>query len=152
MISAQIEDLVDHLPEIQPLLPIHWKELALNQERVPLDPEYETYIRAAQKGEIVYVTLRDNGILVGYVIYFVRPGLHYRTCLTAIMDILYVHPDHRGNGGGLKLLDCSERELRRRGVKNWIMGNKKKNPKLSELLRQLGFEPIEDIHAKWIGD
>ncbi len=33
------------------ILPEHWSELALNQDKVPLEPDYEHYIEREQRGE-----------------------------------------------------------------------------------------------------
>lgn len=152
MITAQVESLTQGLEEIKPLLPIHYKELACNQDKVPLDPQYDEYLRKDARGEVTYVTLREDGKLVGYFVFFVTPGLHYRTCLTAVMDIFYVHPDHRGNGGGVTLLECAEQELKRRGVQRWFVGLKVHIPHAAALFKLKKFTLIEETYSKWIGE
>lgn len=151
MITAQLETLADTLPEIKPVLPMHYEELALNQDKVPLDPQYGVYLERERRGELILVTLREAGTLIGYFIGFIAPGLHYQTCLTCTMDIFYVHPEHRGNGGGVTLFRYVECELKRRGVDRWFVGSKCRKD-ASFLFEQLGFEKVEVYYSKWLGD
>ena len=108
MRTVQEESFEEGLEELQVLLPIHWEDLALNKDKVPLDPIYDIYIDRERKGELIYVTVREDGDLIGYFIGFIAPGLHYRTCLTCTMDIFYIHPDHRKNGAGSMLFEFVE--------------------------------------------
>ena len=136
--------------EIAPLLPMHWEELALNKDKVPLSPQWHVYDQRDAKGELQLVVLREDGRLIGYYIGFIAPGLHYSTCLTATMDIFYVHPDHRGKRGGIVLFQAVEKDLRHRGVDRWFVGAKLHND-ASPLFKRLGFEPVETYHTKWLG-
>lgn len=151
MITAQVESLTQGLEEIKPLLPIHHAELALFKDKMPLDPNYPIYLARDSLGEVCYATLRDNGVLIGYWISFVAPGLHYKATLTCTMDILYVHPDHRGKEGGFLLADCVKGELKRRGVKLWWAGSKN-HKAIAWFLERLGFIKAEEYFCMWIGD
>ena len=149
MITAQVENLTETLPELKPLLPLHWEELALNKDSVPLDPIYEIYEQRDAAGQVCFVTLRDQGELIGYFVGFVNPGLHYKTCLTCIMDIFYVVQDSRGQRGGVKLFKEVEKELQRRGVGRWFVGEKLHKP-CGKLFEFLGFEPVERTYSKML--
>jgi GNAT superfamily N-acetyltransferase len=151
MLTAQVESLTERLEEMKPLFPLHWEELALNKDKVPLDPQYAEYLRRDAAGQVVFLTLRDRGELVGYFVGFVAPGLHYQTCLTCHMDILYLRPDKRGALGGLKLMDALEAELKRRGVKRWFMGTKA-HKDISRLFEAKGFEHVETTYSKMLGE
>jgi len=151
MLSAQIESFTERLGEFRPLFPLHWEELALNKDKVPLDPQYDIYIQREARGELLFVTLRELGTPVGYFIGFIAPGLHYRTCLTCTMDIFYVHPAKRGGRGGIKLFKFVEKELRRRGVDRWFVGSKC-HADASWLFEILGFDRVEVYYSKWLGD
>lgn len=150
MITVMVESLAEHLPEMMPLLPLHYRELALNQDQVPLDPQYEVYLQREREGGLLFVTLREAGELVGYYIGFIAPGLHYKTCLTCTTDIFYLHPDKRGGGAGLKMFKFVEQELRRRGVQRWFMGSKV-HLDASYLFRMIDAEPVETYFSKWLG-
>ena len=151
MIAAQIENLTEVLEELKPLFPKHWEELALNKDSIPLDPQYDIYIERDSRGEVIFSTVRDSGELIGYFVGFINPGLHYRTCLTCIMDIFYVVQDKRGRRAGVKLFKSVEKELTRRGVNRWYVGEKLHKP-CGALFKYLGFEPVEKTYSKMIGE
>jgi GNAT superfamily N-acetyltransferase len=151
MITAQIEELADCLEEMKEIFPLHWQEIAIFKDKMPLDPQYPLYWLREQHGELVMPVLRCDGKIIGYWPTFVAPGMHYKSTLTATTDILYVHPDHRGNGAGKLLFDCLKAELKRRGAKIWYAGSKN-HKQIEWFLKMLGFEEIETYFALWIGD
>lgn len=153
MITAYVERLSDVLEDLKPLFPIHWEELGLNRDKVPLDPQYAIYERRDEAGEVLFVALRKHGALIGYFVGFVAPGLHYKTCLTLTMDIFYVLPEHRGSRAGLILFEEVKREAKRRGVQRWFVGNKEHSKVHAEaLFLLLGFEKVETYYSMWLGD
>jgi len=149
MITAQLESFERLIPEIEDLTPLHWEELALNKDVVPLSPQYDVYIARERAGELVTMTLREAGKLIGYFIGFVAPGLHYSTCLTCHMDILFVHPEHRNGRAGTVLFKELEKELRRRGVQRWFVGTKCHHD-ISKFFERLGFERVEYVYSKML--
>lgn len=151
MITCHVESFEDRLDELQALLPLHYKELALNQDQVPLSPQYHVYIERERNGGLLFVTLRDAGELVGYFIGFIAPGLHYSTCLTCTMDIFYVRADKRAGSAGVRMFRFVEAELRRRGVQRWFMGSKI-HADASALFKRIGAAPVETYYSKWLGD
>lgn len=151
MITIMAESFEERLPELLPLLPLHYLELALNQDKVPLDPQYEIYIERERRGELMFMVARDGGELIGYFIGFVAPGLHYRTCLTLTMDIFYVHPEHRGGNAGYKLLKAVEANAKMRGVQRLFVGSKV-HLDASWLFQRLGYVEVERYYTHWLGD
>ncbi len=147
MVTAQIESFSERLQELKPILPVHYEELALDKDSVPLDPQFDLYLAREARGEVLFVTLRENGTLIGYFIGFIAPGLHYRTCLTLTMDIFYVHPSHRGKSGGMHLFKCVKREALRRGVNRWFVGHKTHMPDASRLFLAMGFREVETYYS-----
>ena len=150
MITAHVESFEQSLPYLKPLLPVHYQELALNQDKVPLSPQFDKYIAAEQRGELLFVVLRDSGQMVGYFIGFISPALHYSTCLTCQMDIFYVHPDHRGNGAGFQLFKFVEDQLKKRKVQRMFVGSKM-HKDASWLFEKLGYKPVETYYSTWLG-
>jgi GNAT superfamily N-acetyltransferase len=151
MITAQVEPYMDCLPELMACYDQHWEELALNKDKVPLAPQYDVYEARDDAGQLLLVTLRDTGRLVGYFIGFIAPGLHYKTCLTLTMDIFWTHPDVRGGFAGVKLFRAVEKDARRRGVHRMFYGSKM-HKDASRLFEFLKMEPVEMYYTKWIGD
>lgn len=151
MITFHVESFTASLPEFRPLLPVHWKELALNQEHVPLEPQWEVYFERERRGELLFVAAREEGKIVGYYIAFIAPGLHYANCLTCTTDIFFIHPEKRVAMTSLKLFKFVEEELRRRGVKRWFIGSKV-HADASAIFERLKFERVEVYYSKWMGD
>ena len=151
MITAQVESWSSFVQEVQPLFRAHWEELALDKDRVPLSPQYNVYAAREAAGELLVVTLREKGRLVGYFNGIVAPGLHYSTCLTLTMDIFWTHPDIRGGFAGVKLFRAVEKEARRRRVQRILYGSKL-HKDASRLFKFLDMTPIEVYYSKWIGD
>ena len=151
MITAQVEPYSKCLPELMECYDLHWEELALNKDKVPLDPQYDLYEARDDAGPLLLVTLRETGRLVGYFIGFIAPGFHYKTCLTLTMDIFWTHPDVRGGFSGVKLFRLVEKEAKRRGVHRMFYGSKM-HKDASRLFEFLKMEPVEIYYSKWIGD
>jgi GNAT superfamily N-acetyltransferase len=149
LLTTAIESL--NLDELKPILPIHYKELSEHLKHdIPLDPDYQKYLAAQQRGELLYVTLRQSGLLVGYFIGLFGPALHYRTCNSLILDIFYVTPEARGNKGGQTLLSAVKKEWIRRHGKVWTMGMKEEHRLFMEpLLKSFGFKPFETHVVLW---
>lgn len=151
MIVFCVESLTQWLEELKSLFPAHWKELALDQDKVPLDPQYDIYLQRDARGEVLFVAGRSGGRIVAYFVGFVAPGLHYRTCSTLTMDIFWVHPEFRGQGAGLELFKCVEREAKRRGVQRMFVGSKLHRD-ASWLFQKLGYIEVERYYSVWLGD
>jgi GNAT superfamily N-acetyltransferase len=159
MITAHVERLHDTLEELKPLFEPHWQELALNQDKVPLDPQYGIYLAREQIGEVLLVVLREAGKVVGYFVGFTCPGLHYRTCLTLTMDIFWLHPDYRAHDSlsaleqhmlATQLFEAVLAESDRRGVQRVFFGSKV-HADASRVFEELGLVEVERYYSAWRG-
>jgi GNAT superfamily N-acetyltransferase len=144
-----VERFQDELENLKPLLPEHYRELALDQDKVPLDPQFDIYIERENRGELLFIVARQAGQMVGYFIGFIAPGMHYKTCLTLTMDIFYIHPSVRGGGAGYQLFKTVETEARHRGVNRMFVGSKL-HKDASWLFDKLGYIEIERYYSFWI--
>jgi GNAT superfamily N-acetyltransferase len=151
VITFAVESLTERLAEMKQLFPVHWAELALNQDKVALDPQYEVYLERDSRGEVLFVAARQEGEIVGYFVGFIAPGLHYRTCLTLTMDIFWIAPKCRGRHAGIALFKAVEAEARRRGVKRTFMGVKA-HKDAGWLFERMGYEMVERYYSKWLGE
>jgi GNAT superfamily N-acetyltransferase len=148
-LSVQVEAYGDMLEEAKPLYQRHWEELALDQDAVPLAPDWERYAALEASGALSIVTVRARGRLVGYSFMVVQRGLHYATTLEARMDMFWIAPEHRGRMGGVRLFREVERELVRRGVRRVYAGSKLHRD-ASRLFLALGYKPIETWFSKML--
>lgn len=152
MITCHVESFTDRIEELKQIIPMHYEELALNKDKVPLSPQWDVYKQRDAAGQCLFMVMREAGEMIGYFIGFISPGLHYSTCLTCTMDIFYIRPDKRGSGlPGIKLFKAVEAELKRRGVDRWFVGSKTKAD-ASALFERLKFDRVEVYYSKWIGD
>lgn len=151
MITFQTEAFADVYEPLQKMFPLHWEELALNKDKVPLDPDYDVYKQAEQLGQLLVLTCRKDGDIIGYFVGFVRTDLHYKTCLTCRMDIFFIHPDHRGGSLGIKLFTELKKVCKSRGVKRIVVGSKV-HKDASKLFEFLGYSEIERFYSLFIGD
>jgi GNAT superfamily N-acetyltransferase len=151
VLTAAPEAFPAFLEEVKPLLPAHYAELALDQDDVALNPQYDEYLRRDALGSVLCIAMRDAGELVGYFVGFVTPGLHYATCLTLQLDIFWLRPDHRGKGGGTILFKAVEAEAKRRGVQRMFVGSKC-HLDASWLFERLGYTKVETHYSFMLKD
>jgi GNAT superfamily N-acetyltransferase len=143
MITYSVERPSEVLDEIKPLLEMHWREIAHYQD-IPLDPDYEFYLTSP----IVRVfTARDDGLLVGYGVFFVHMNRHYRKSKQAVQDILFVHPDFRGTTAGYRLIRYCDAQLKAEGCQV-VYQHMKTAHQFGPLLERLGYGLVDLIHAK----
>lgn len=159
MITAHVERLVDCLDELKPLFGPHYEELALNQDKVPLDPQYEIYLAREAAGEVLCVTMREAGKVVAYFVGFIAPALHYRTCLTLTMDIFWLHTDRRAEDSlssleeellWVQLFELVLTEAKRRGVQRYYFGSKAHRD-VSKIFEAMGMARCDVYYSGWLG-
>lgn len=150
MITFAIERFRDVYAEMYPLLEKHYDEISTHKAHgVPLAPQAEEYARREDCGQLVMIIGRENGELVAYLVAFIGPGLHYRTCLTCVVDIFYVESSKRGLMKGKLMFEFAKQECKRRGVRRLAAGSKLAHD-CGPLLRYIGLEPVETIHEMWL--
>lgn len=152
MITFQEEKIVDCLDEIKPLLEMHWEEVAINKDKIKLNPDYDKYISMEAAGCVYMVTVRDDNLLVGYFISFVVPHMHYKDHLFALNDILFLAPGYRGDYvTATGMFNAAEAQLKRVGVSVINLHMKTAVP-FEALASYCGYDKIEYIYSKYIKD
>lgn len=134
--------------EIKPLLRAHFEEIAYYRD-IPLNPDYGRYFEAEHHGWLRIYTARTAGCLIGYAIYFVRPSLHYRDSLQAHQDILYLAPEHRKGGSGMRLIRFADRALADESVQVVIQHVKARaDLNFGPLLERMGYELMDQLYTR----
>lgn len=149
MISFKLAPYSVLKTEIKPLIKLHWQEIALDKESIPLDPDWDEYDRLASKDQLHLLTARNGSELIGYYVGIVRPHLHYKSTLMAFNDVMYIKPEHRQGMVGIRLLKEIEKTLKDRGVKKMFM-NTKEHHNFGVILERLGYKKSESIFIKSI--
>lgn len=150
MIQFQEEHWADFCVDAQHLFPLHWKELALNQEVIQLDPDHDLYNAIDKSGQLMILTAREDGKLLGYNVYFIRNHMHYKLTKVAMTDMYFVLPEAR-RGVGLKLFIEAEQRLKARGVKLAITSCKVHEDH-ERLFTRLGWTFSDKTFVKFIGN
>jgi hypothetical protein len=137
----------DVFKEIEALFKPHWDEVALYKNVRPLDVDHAFYEQMSNSRRCHGYLARLDGKIIGYSGYFLSYHPHYKTWLMAKCDVIFIHPAHRNVFVALGLLQHSERELKKLGVKSIVSGTKK-HKDLERLFKYLGYEAIETLHEK----
>lgn len=151
MITFSVEDWNDCKDDLYSLSPMHYNEIALDKDKVPLDPDFSTYQFYSDNGMLHIVVVRKDGAIIGYNIFIVRHHLHYKSTLCGFGDIFFIKPEERKGSIGIKLIKETERTLKQRGVKKLFTGVKK-HYDISKVFEHLGWKASEVQFIKWIGE
>lgn len=151
MIEYNVEFLSMCLEELKPLLTEHWEEIALNKDKIKLNPNYKQYLDLEKAGMCHTVIARKDSKVIGYYISFIVDHMHYQDHKFAMNDIMFLHPDHRGGRTAMKLIKFAEERLRKLGVSVMTMHMKTDFP-FEPLAQACGFNKVEYNYSKYIGD
>ena len=135
--------------ELPPLFLEHWKELALNKDVVPLDPDFDKFYALDVQNILRVLTVRDGERLAGYAFLLLGPHLHYKSTIWGHVDMYWLDPALRCGWTGVKLMQTLIRDAKTMGAVNLTLATKTHfmDNRVTKLLQRLGFKPIETIHA-----
>ena len=151
MVKYQQEFLPTVKSDIQYLLKEHWEEIALNKIKIRLNPDWDAYESLEQQGKLKIFTARDGETLVGYFVVLMGVNLHYKDHLFAANDVIYLSAKHRKGLTGVKLIKFAETCLKQDGVSVLSINTKVHRP-FDKIMDYLGFNLIERVYSKYIGD
>jgi hypothetical protein len=149
MIEYKDDDWLENLDGLKEIIGAHYDELSVNKQ-FPLDPAWEHYEAHLNAGSLKFITCKEDGVLIGYIIYFVQPHLHYKTMLTAFEDIYFLKKEHRKGRTGIRMFQFAEKVLKEMGVHRVIYSTKVHSDNTS-LLEYLGFKMTDKIFGKMLG-
>jgi hypothetical protein len=144
------EELLDGcFDELQPLISRHWLEVDPDQEEVPLAVDWNRLREMLGSKLAFLLTVRDDNVLVGYLLGMVGPHLHYRLTLCGMTDAYWIAPDYRRGTTGLRLFIEAERSMKARGAVKLIGQSKTAvENDVSALFEYLGWSKAELIFTK----
>ena len=150
-VAYAVETLDECLTEMKPLLEKHWEEIALHKDKIELSPDYDKYYQIEDNGCLHIVTARKGGLLIGYFISFVNHHPHYQEHSFAVNDILFVDPAYRKSSVGGLMFKYAEDRLQEMGVSVVMIAMKTHSP-FDELCLALGYNSVERVYSKYIGE
>jgi len=145
VITYQQESLVTTKADIIPLLEKHWEEVALNKEKIKLNPDWDAYANLEDAGILKIFTARDDRKLVGYFVVFVKSHIHYKDHLFCYNDVIFVDEEYRKGFTSPRLIKFAEKCLKADGVEVMIVNTKRHKP-FDSLLVWLGYKHIENLY------
>lgn len=141
------EFLATCFEEAGELFELHYREIALNQDAIKLNPDIEQYEEAEKIGALKIFTARDEGKIVGYFAVLVTRSLHYADHIYANNDVIFLHPEYRKGFTASKLIKFALDCLAQDGISMVFINTKLHRP-FDILLRRLGFDHVENVYAK----
>ena len=129
------------------LFKLHYEEIALNQDVIRLNPDFNQYEEAEKIGALKIFTARDDGKIVGYFAVLVTRSLHYADHIYANNDVIFLHPEYRKGFTASKLIKFALDCLAQDGISMLFINTKLHRP-FDILLQRLGFNHIENVYAK----
>lgn len=133
--------------ELPPLFLRHWRELALNQDFIPLAPDWDKYYTLDVTGVLKVLTVRDKGMLVGYGFLLIGPHLHYTTTRWVHGDMFWLDPLYRQGWTGVRLFKELIRGAREMegAILQLVAKHHFEDGRVEKLLKRLGFTPVETV-------
>jgi len=149
--KIQKEDFFKVKKEVDELFYKHWEEIAVNKDKIKLNPDWSFYEALYEQGSLGVYTIRYSEKLVGYFVVIARNHPHYQDHVFVSNDILFIDPDYRKGLAGYFLIKYVEKDLKKRGVSVLLINTKVHKP-FDPVLKRLGFEKIERIYSKYLGE
>lgn len=126
----------------------HWREVGLDQGRVPLKPDWPRYQKLEEAGILRCWAARDGHALAGYIFWFVQPHIHYSATQHAFCDIYYLDPAWRRGWTAYCMFKSSLDRLKADfGVEKAYLFEKLHLPTRAGMFKRLGFQPIETTYS-----
>jgi len=132
--------------ELLPLFKKHWKEIALDQDAVALDPDWDYYFAVDERQLLHILTARaSNGKLAGYIFNIVGSHNHYKSTRFANTEMFYLHPHFRKGWQPVRMFLENFAGLKVLGVEVAMISFKLhfQQGRVGKLLARLGYEVTE---------
>lgn len=145
MIEYRREFLCEVVSDVDGLLQEHYLELAKNQDKVKLNPDWQRYAFLEQAGSFLIFTAREDCVLIGYAAFFSSPHPHYADLRLVSNDVLFVEQKHRTGRTGIRLIQFAETQIAHLYGSNYcITWHAKENTPLAGMLGRMGYG-LQDI-------
>ena len=114
----------------------------------PVRPNVETYNAISEQGALRIVSARAEGVLVGYLVFFLSPMLHRTNELAAHQDAFFLLPEYRRGFNASKLIGYAEAVAIGNGASVFRKSSKVQKRDISKILARSGYEHIESVFEK----
>jgi GNAT superfamily N-acetyltransferase len=146
-IHFAVEQFKAVIDEARPLLRRHWEEIAKNKELLKLNPDMEMYDRIGEN--LLLITARNDGALVGYFVWFLIKHPHYRHVSVAEEDLHFLLPEYRRGLTGYKLMKAACTAAFDCGA-NLLVSREKIGHEHPAIMKRLGFVPTDIVYTRGV--
>lgn len=150
-IKFTLERYIDIKEEIKPIIQSHWEEIALNKDKIALNPDEAMYELLDNNGTLRCYIARDSGKMIGYFVVILSNHMHYSEHIFATNDVIFLSEEYRKTGLGFKMVSFVEDDLKKNNVSVLVINTKVKKP-FDSLLEGAGYTCVERLYSKYIGD
>ncbi len=144
------ERLSDILPEVAPLLRLHWREVQW-LPGLELDPDWEKGLAYEQAGVLFILTARKDGRLVGYIFSYILDSVFFSMPWASVQGF-WLDPLQRTGWAGVRLFKEHEKGMIERGAKaisiEILLKIAKDRGTLGRVLERLGYTHLGNMFAK----
>ena len=150
-VSYQEETYDESINDIKKIIDDHYEEIALYKDKIKLNPNFDFYEQADKNDTIRFYTARVEDNLVGYMVTFVAKHPHYDDHIFANNDIIFLDKEYRNLSAGRGLISFAENKLKEEGVSVFNINTKVHQP-FDNLMLSLGYDCVDRIYGKYIGE
>jgi len=125
-----------------------WKEIGHGfLKSINPIPDIETYKVLEDKGIVIGIAARDDGIFIGYCTIFITNKLHHKGFKKASCDSIFVKPDRRNQHIGRGLVAAAEKFAKEAGAGEMDF-HVTKLVNFGSLLERIGYFPQSTTYSK----
>jgi GNAT superfamily N-acetyltransferase len=143
MVTFRVLPVRELIPRIKVLLELNHQESGVFGK---LDPDYQKYEACCDAGVLLSVIAEDDGLCVGYGVFFVTDSIHSGERV-AKNDTIYILPEYRKGGAGADLIKFCESESKSMGAVLMFLELPSTRP-MTVLSRRLGYANITQTFRK----
>jgi GNAT superfamily N-acetyltransferase len=147
MISYQVEKWSSAVEEMRPLWEQHYSEIAYDQAEIPFFLNEAFYLAAETSGILLFVTVRDNGKLIGYSKNLLSRHPHHASSLFCFNDSYFILPEYRQGWIGVHLFRYAEDRMREAGVKKAVVSTQD-NMDRGSVFKRLRYRKSGAVYTK----
>lgn len=146
MIEWDFRPFNEVMDEVIPYTRAQSDEVYGNDYGGPVDPDWDKYRQYGEAGLSRVVTLRKDGKLIGYSVFFIFEHPHHPSVTHAVSDALYLSPEYRKGRLGIELIKRGEKYLFDKGIKRIMYSERM--PTVKKILKYLGYNEHEVVYMK----
>lgn len=140
----QRESFAEAYKDAASLVEQHYQEIARYKD-IPLNPDEKNYLAIEESGMLRVFTVRIDGAMIGYAVYFIKNNMHYQDSKQALQDVLFIQKDKRGQGR--EFIAWCDEQLKSEGV-DVVYHHVKAKHNFGPMLERMGYELIDLIYGK----